>query len=213
MRGRFITLEGIDGAGKSSHLQWLTAWLEEKGISVVTTREPGGTPAGEAIRAILLDRASELHPDTETLLMFAARREHLVRVIVPALEAGQWVLCDRFTDATRAYQGGGRAVERARIEILADWVQHGLEPDLTFLFDIPVDAAHRRVRNRTTLDRFENETDAFHERVRNVYRQLAAEAPGRIVVIDASRSLLDVKKSLEENVVKFLKILDKIDFS
>jgi len=200
MRGRFITLEGIDGAGKSSHIPWMGAWLEAQGISVITTREPGGTPAGEGIRALLLHSASELHPDTETLLMFAARREHLARVIVPALEAGRWVLCDRFTDATRAYQGGGRAVERARIEILAEWVQHGLEPDLTFVFDIPVAIAHQRARGRTELDRFESEADTFHERVRKVYRELAAEAPERIVVINASKSPPEVKKELEEHL-------------
>jgi dTMP kinase len=200
MRGRFITLEGIDGAGKSSHMPWMGAWLEGQGISVVSTREPGGTPTGEAIRALLLHSASELHPDTETLLMFAARREHLARVIVPALEAGRWVLCDRFTDATRAYQGGGRAVERERIEILAAWVQNGLEPDLTFVFDIPVAIAHQRARGRTKLDRFESEADTFHERVRNVYRQLAVEAPERIVEINASKSPPEVKKELEENL-------------
>lgn len=205
MRGRFITLEGIDGAGKSSHIPWMGAWLEGRRISVVTTREPGGTPAGEAIRALLLHSASELHPDTETLLMFAARREHLARVIVPALEAGRWVLCDRFTDATRAYQGGGRGVERARIETLADWVQHGLEPDLTIMFDIPVAIAHQRARSRTKLDRFENEADWFHERVRNVYRELASETPERIVLIDASKSPPEVKKELEERLNTYMK--------
>jgi len=205
MRGRFITLEGIDGAGKSSLIPWIGEWLEGHGISVVTTREPGGTPSGEAIRALLLQSTSELHPDTETLLMFAARREHLARVIVPALEGGRWVLCDRFTDATRAYQGGGRAVERTRIEILAEWVQHGLEPDLTFMFDIPVAIAHQRARGRTKLDRFESEADTFHERVRNVYRELAAEEPERIVVIDASKSPLEIKKELEEQLNKWRK--------
>jgi dTMP kinase len=200
MRGRFITLEGIDGAGKSSHVSWMAAWLEARGISVVTTREPGGTSAGEAIRALLLQSAPALHPDTETLLMFAARCEHLARVIVPALEAGRWILCDRFTDATRAYQGGGRAVDRSRIEILAGWVQRGLEPDLTFMFDIPVAVAHERARGRTQLDRFESESEMFHERVRNVYRELAAEEPERIVVIDASKSQPEVKKELEEQL-------------
>jgi dTMP kinase len=204
MRGRFITFEGIDGAGKSSHVQLVEAWLGAQGISVVTTREPGGTPAGEAIRGILLDRTSDLHPDTETLLMFAARREHILRRIAPALEAGQWVLCDRFTDATRAYQGGGRGVERERIEILADWVQQGLQPDLTFLFDVPVDVAQRRARQRTALDRFESEADAFHERVRNVYRQLAAESPKRIQSIDASGTPGEVKKELEKILFNFM---------
>jgi dTMP kinase len=212
MRGRFITLEGIDGAGKSSLIPGMGEWLEGHGIPVVTTREPGGTPAGEAIRALLLQGTSELHPDTETLLMFAARREHIARVIVPALEGGRWVLCDRFTDATRAYQGGGRGVERARIEILAEWVQHGLEPDLTFMFDIPVAIAHQRARGRTELDRFESEADTFHERVRNGYRELAAEAPERILVIDASKSPSEVKKELEKQLIRFMKEWNNTSF-
>ncbi len=204
MRGRFITFEGIDGAGKSSHVHEVEAWLAARDIPVVTTREPGGTPAGEAIRAILLDRTAELHPETETLLMFAARREHIARVIQPALEAGQWVLCDRFTDATLAYQGGGRGVERSRIESLVEWVQQGLEPDLTILFDIPVDVAQQRARHRTTLDRFESEAEAFHDRVRNVYRQLAAECPARIRTIDASKTMDKVKKTLEIYMDNFM---------
>jgi dTMP kinase len=136
--------------------------------------------------------------------MFTARREHIVRKIMPALAAGHWVLCDRFTDASGAYQGGGRGVERSRIEILAQWVQQGLEPDLTFLFDVPVDVAQHRARHRTTLDRFESEAVAFHERVRSVYRQLAAEAPERIRTIDASRSQTEVKKELEKCLSNFL---------
>lgn len=200
MRGRFITFEGIDGAGKSSHLEAVRTWLAARGIDVLLTREPGGTPVGEAIRAILLNRASRLHPDTETLLMFAARREHIVRCIQPALDSGRWVLCDRFTDATRAYQGGGRGVERSRIETLADWVQEGLEPDLTFLFDVPVEVAQQRARHRTELDRFESEAEVFHERVREAYRGLAKESPERIRVIDASDTIDEIQVKLQQTL-------------
>lgn len=204
-RGRFITLEGIDGAGKSTHLETVRAWLEAHGIDVVVTREPGGTPIGEAIRKLLLDRTSDMNPETETLLMFAARREHIARTILPALERGHWVLCDRFTDATRAYQGGGRGVPMDRIERLAEWVQQGLEPDLTFLFDISVAAAHERMGNRSPADRFEGEEGAFHEKVRRVYRELAAHNPGRIRTVDAGQGPDEVKKSLENELSRLWK--------
>ena len=205
MRGRFITLEGIDGAGKSTHLKTVQGWLEAHGLEVVMTREPGGTPIGEAIRKLLLDRTSDMNPETETLLMFAARREHIARTIEPALERGDWVLCDRFTDATRAYQGGGRGVPMERIERLADWVQQGLEPDLTFLFDISVPTARERMGNRSPADRFESEEGAFHEKVRRVYRELAARYPNRITVIDAGQRSEEVKKSLENELSRLWK--------
>lgn len=205
MRGRFITFEGIDGAGKSTHLKTVQAWLEAHGPKVIVTREPGGTPVGEAIRKLLLDRTSDMNAETETLLMFAARREHIARTIQPALERGDWVLCDRFTDATRAYQGGGRGVPMERIERLAEWVQQGLEPDLTFLFDVSVPTARERMGNRSPADRFEGEEGAFHEKVRRVYRELAARYPNRITVIDAGQRSDEVKKSLEDELSRLWK--------
>lgn len=205
MRGRLITFEGIDGAGKSTHLETVQAWLKGHGLTVVVTREPGGTPIGEAIRKLLLDRTSDMNPETETLLMFAARREHIARTIVPALERGEWVLCDRFTDATRAYQGGGRGVPMERIERLADWVQQGLEPDLTFLFDVSVATAQERVGNRSPADRFEGEERAFHEKVRLAYRDLAVRYPARIRVVDAGQRPDEVKKSVEKELSRLWK--------
>lgn len=205
MHGRFITFEGIDGAGKSTHLSTVQAWLEARGLTVVVTREPGGTPIGEAIRQLLLDRTSSMDAETEVLLMFAARREHIVRTIRPALEQGHWVLCDRFTDATRAYQGGGRGVSMARIEHLAEWVQQGLEPDLTFLFDVSVATAQQRMGGRSPADRFEGEEGAFHERVRAVYRELAVRHPARIRTVDAAGSPAEVKISLEKTLSIYCK--------
>ncbi|MBX9962977.1 MAG: dTMP kinase [Burkholderiales bacterium] len=205
MRGRFITFEGIDGAGKSTHLRTVQAWLAARGLTVVVTREPGGTPIGEAIRQLLLDRTSRMDAETEVLLMFAARHEHIVRIIRPALEQGQWVLCDRFTDATRAYQGGGRGVSMPRIESLATWVQQGLEPDLTFLFDVSVTTARQRMGERSPADRFEGEEGAFHERVRAVYRELATQNPARIRTVDAGRSPEEVQNSLEKELSSFWK--------
>lgn len=205
MRGRFITFEGIDGAGKSTHLRAVQAWLEARALTVVVTREPGGTPIGEAIRHLLLDRTSSMAAETEVLLMFAARHEHVVRTIWPALERGQWVLCDRFTDATRAYQGGGRGVAMDRIESLAEWVQQGLEPDLTFLFDVPLATARERLGYRSPADRFEGEEGAFHERVRATYRELAARFPDRIRSIDAAGSPVEIQASLERVLAAFWK--------
>jgi dTMP kinase len=205
MHGRFITLEGIDGAGKSTHLKTVQAWLEAHGLEVIVTREPGGTPIGEAVRKLLLDRTSAMDPETETLLMFAARREHIARTIRPALERGAWVLCDRFTDATRAYQGGGRGVPMERIERLADWVQQGLEPDLTFLFDVSVATAQERMGNRSPADRFEGEEGAFHEKVRQVYRDLAVRYPRRIRTVDASQRPDEVKNSVENELSRLWK--------
>lgn len=199
MRGRFITIEGGEGAGKSSNLDFVRRYLEQRGVELVTTREPGGTPLGEAIRAILLDRRNrEMADDTELLLMFAARAQHLAERILPALEAGKWVLCDRFTDATYAYQGGGRGIPGERIAVLEQWVQKGLQPDLTLLLDIPVEQGMARAGARSAPDRFESERIAFFERVRAAYLERARRFPERYRVIDASRPLAQVQRSLAE---------------
>jgi dTMP kinase len=197
VRGKFITLEGIDGAGKSTHLAWLVERMRQRGIVVVQTREPGGTPLGEKLRELLL--SEPMHLETEALLMFAARREHLARVIVPALERGDWVVCDRFTDASFAYQGGGRGMPPGKLETLENWVQDGLAPDLTLLFDIPVAVAHGRVQGMgRELDRFEQEKADFFERVRHAYLERARQAPARVRVIDGGQSIDKVRVLLEE---------------
>ena len=197
MRGKFITLEGVDGAGKSTHLDWIAGRLQAAGKKTVVTREPGGTPLGEELRKLLL--AQPMHLETETLLMFAARREHLERVILPALAAGSWVLSDRFTDATFAYQGGGRGLDLGRIESLENWVHQGLQPDLTLVFDLSVEEAERRRTVAATApDRFEQENLEFFARVRSVYLARAARYPQRIRLIDAGRSVIEIRKSLEE---------------
>jgi dTMP kinase len=195
MRGRFITLEGMDGAGKSTHLPWMAERLGQR-AAVCLTREPGGTPLGERLRTLLLDPAQDPHPETEALLMFGARREHLARVVVPALEAGQWVLCDRFTDATFAYQGWGRGVPLGKLEVLERWVQDDLKPDLTFYFDLSPELARARIANTRDLDRFEQEQLAFFERVRAGYLTRARSDPGRIRVIDAAASLEAIRRRL-----------------
>jgi len=200
VRGKFITLEGVDGAGKSTHLDWIAAQIEAAGNKVVVTREPGGTPLGEALRQLLLTQV--MHLETETLLMFAARREHLEQVILPALAAGTWVLSDRFTDASFAYQGGGRGLDLGRIEILENWVHQGLQPDLTLMFDLSVEEAKRRRAAATAApDRFEQEDLDFFARVRAAYLARAARYPQRIRLIDASRTVEDIRKSLEEILV------------
>lgn len=191
-RGKFITFEGLDGAGKSSHIEAAQRQLAARGLEVVGTREPGGTPLGEALRELLLHQP--MHLDTETLLMFAARREHLARVIEPALARGAWVICDRFTDATRAYQGGGRGVPMKRIETLANWVHAGFEPDLTLIFDLDPVVARQRLEQDRAPDRFEREELEFHARVRAVYLDLARTAKHRIVLIDAGKGRNDVKE-------------------
>ncbi len=199
MKGCFITIEGGEGAGKSSNLDFVRRYLEQRGKPVVVTREPGGTPLGEAIRALLLDRGNgKMADDTELLLMFAARAQHLAELIRPALDAGKWVLCDRFTDATYAYQGGGRGIPRERIAVLEQWVQRGLQPDLTLLLDIPVDQGLARARARSDPDRFESEQIAFFERVRAAYLEQARRSPERYRVIDATRPLEQVQRSLAE---------------
>jgi len=194
--GKFITLEGIDGAGKSTHLAWLVDFLRQRGHHVVQTREPGGTSLGEKLRALLLSEA--MHCETEALLMFAARREHLERVIWPALDRGDWVVCDRFTDASFAYQGGGRGLSRPKLELLEAWVQGSFQPDLTLLFDLPVEIALQRMAGaRRQLDRFEQEESEFHRRVRDAYLERAHRMPQRIKVIDASQSCERIQKQLE----------------
>lgn len=196
MRGKFITFEGIDGAGKSTHIQWLADQLTARGKSVVTTREPGGTPLGEKLRALLL--AEPMHLETEALLMFAARREHLAEVIEPALAAGTWVISDRFTDATVAYQGGGRGLSLDKLKVLEDWVHGHLQPDLTLLFDLPLAVAQARIGKERILDRFEQEEADFHERVRQCYLQRAGQSNGRIRVVQADRTVDEIKKSIDE---------------
>lgn len=198
MRRRFfITLEGGEGAGKSTQLATIKSWLELRGHDVLITREPGGTALGERVREILLDQAGEMAPETETLLMFAARAEHVQRVIRPALASGKTVLCDRFTDATYAYQGGGRGLEPQRIAVLEQWVQGELRPDLTILLDLPVGVGLARAAKRGAPDRFEREQQAFFERVRAAYLAAAAREPQRIRVLDASRTEAEVSAAVE----------------
>ena len=197
MRGKFITFEGIDGAGKSSHVGWLAELLQQRGLAVHVTREPGGTELGEKLRELLLHQS--MHLETETLLMFAARREHLAELIEPALARGDWVICDRFSDATYAYQGGGRGLERHKLQQLEQWVHGHLQPDLTLLFDLPLDVARERIALASrVLDRFEQERADFHERVRQAYLERWHSSPGRIHVIDAQGSIETIRKSLED---------------
>ncbi len=194
MKGKFISIEGIEGAGKSTQMSVISEYLDTHQIPHIITREPGGTPLAEEIREILLKpRQSGMHIDTELLLMFAARAEHLNTKILPALNAGQWVISDRFIDATFAYQGGGRGVTEQRIQMLADWTLQGLMPDLTLLFDLPVATGQQRVHQRAAaLDRFEQEKIEFFEKIRHCYLQRAKQAPDRLHVIDASASLISV---------------------
>jgi dTMP kinase len=197
VKGKFITFEGIDGAGKSSHVEWLAELLRARGIVVQVTREPGGTELGEKLRALLLNEP--MHLETETLLMFAARREHLDKVIEPALARGEWVICDRFSDATYAYQGGGRGLDRAKFLILEHWVHEHLQPDLTLLFDLPLDIARERIvlANRV-LDKFEQERADFHERVRQAYLERVHGSPSRMRVINADNTIENIRKQLEQ---------------
>lgn len=205
-RGRFITLEGGEGAGKSTNLHYLRDRLQTAGQVVTVTREPGGTPLGESIRDLLLDSGhSAMHADTELLLMFAAREQHLRERILPALTRGEWVLCDRFTDATYAYQGGGRGLDRQRIAQLESWVQADFQPYRTLLFDLPVDIGMERAGQRGVLDRFEQEQAAFFERVRATYLARAREFPERFRVIDASRDLDEVQDQLDSLIDELLR--------
>jgi len=205
MNGRFITVEGTEGAGKTSNIALLQARLEAAGKTVVLTREPGGTPLGEAIRDLLLTRRGDgMAVDTEVLLMFAARAEHIAQLIRPALARGEWVLCDRFTDATYAYQGGGRGIDIDRIAALEHWVQGNLRPDLTIVLDVPVEVGLARAGRRSAPDRFEREQLAFHEAVRAAYRTIAAREPGRVQVVDAEQPLPRVQADLGRVLDAFL---------
>ncbi len=196
-RGKFITFEGIDGAGKSTHIAGVSTLIRAHGQVVVSTREPGGTPLGEKLRELLLHEP--MHLETEAMLMFAARREHLAKLIEPALARGDWVVCDRFSDATYAYQGGGRGLDKAKFEVLEQWVHGHLQPDLTFLFDLPPAVAEDRITaQQRELDRFEQEHRDFHARVRRAYLDRAASSAGRICIINADQPLNIIKKQVEE---------------
>jgi dTMP kinase len=202
--GKFITLEGIEGVGKSTQLQYIKNWLTEKNIPVLATREPGGTPVAESIRAIFLEKLPEtITTDTELLLLFAGRAQHLATVILPALQRGEWVICDRFTDASYAYQSGGRQVPLERVTCLKNWVHEGFAPDLTLLFDAPVDIALSRVQKRGGSDRIEAEDKAFFERVRTCYLALAKQA-SRYQVIDAASDVTTVQSSINAILTQFL---------
>jgi dTMP kinase len=193
---KFITFEGVDGAGKSTHLAWFADALRQRGLDVVVTREPGGTPLGEQLREILLNQPMCI--GTEALLMFAARLEHIEQVIKPALRAGKWVISDRFSDASFAYQGGGRGLDWDKLSQLEQWVHPDLQPDLTLFFDVPVEVARQRLANNVSLDRFEQEQSDFFERVRAGYHKRIRQNPQRYIVIDAAQALDSVKHKLEE---------------
>lgn len=192
--GKFISFEGIDGAGKSTHIGFVADYLASRGKTVVSSREPGGTGIGEKLRELLLHEKMDL--ETEALLMFASRREHIAQVIAPGLSRGDWVLSDRFTDASFAYQGGGRGLDRAKLEALENWVHPHLQPDLTLLFDVPLDVARTRLDATRTLDKFEREQADFFSACRNEYLRRAAQFPDRIVVVDSTRSIDETRAFL-----------------
>ncbi len=201
--GLFISFEGIDGAGKSSHIEHLANFIRAQGKTVVCTREPGGTTLGEKLRTILLNEP--MHFETETLLMFAARSEHLAQVIQPALARGEVLLCDRFSDATYAYQGGGRGLAKEKFAVLEKWVHENNHPNLTFLFDLPLQTAAARMHQEArVLDRFEEEKEDFHGRVKNAYLERAKESNGRIKIIDSTKSIVDIRVELEKIVLDAL---------
>jgi dTMP kinase len=200
MRGAFISLEGIEGVGKSTNLGFTADLVRGSGFEVVTTREPGGTELGERVRDWILNGShGQLSAEIEVLLMFAARARHLDEVIRPALAAGRWVVCDRFTDATFAYQGGGRGASRTLLDALKAEIQKGLEPDLTLLLDAPLDVSSRRISNRTP-DHFEREQRPFFERVRAAYRSVAADHAGRVKIVDAALPLAQVQTQIDGHV-------------
>ncbi len=197
LRGKFLTIEGTEGVGKSTNLAFVRDWLQAKGVEVVVTREPGGTPLAEEIRSLLLAKRDEpVNETAELLLVFAARAQHIAQVIQPALARGAWVLSDRFTDATFAYQGGGRGLSTETIAQLEQLVQGDLRPDLTLILDIDVELGLNRARQRGELDRFESETMAFFERVRSAYRARAEQAPSRYALVDAGQELVDVQADI-----------------
>ena len=199
--GKFITLEGIEGVGKTSNLEYIRSLLEAADKQCVVTREPGGTPLGESLRTLLLEHSSdEMSDDAELLMMFAARAEHLKKVILPALDADKYVLCDRFTEATYAYQGGGRQLDVSRIAALEAWAQGELRPDLTIILDAPVNIGRARAGQRSAPDRIEKEKDDFFERVRASYQEMAKHYPHRICLVDASQSLKEVQEQIKQQL-------------
>tara|TARA_R110001599_G_scaffold159052_2_gene346226 strand:+ start:39369 stop:39983 length:615 start_codon:yes stop_codon:yes gene_type:complete len=197
---KFITFEGIDGAGKSTHLPFVADLLRTQGKTVVLTREPGGTSLGEALREILLHE--KMHLETEALLMFAARREHIAQVIAPAMARGDWVISDRFSDASFAYQGGGRKLDRQKLSVLEQWVHPHLQPDLTLLFDVPLEVARARLDATRTLDKFEQEKADFFAATRAEYLRRAAEFPQRFRVIDSTRAIAEIQSQLRTLVLE-----------
>jgi len=198
----FLTFEGVDGAGKSTHIEWVANYLRQAGVKVLVTREPGGTPVGEKLRQLLLTES--MHLQTETLLMFAARCEHVRSVIEPALQGGKWVVCDRFTDATFAYQGGGRELGFGPVQALQDWVHPSLRPDRTWLFDLDLAVARQRLAGTRSLDRFEKEDEEFFTRTRNAYHALAANEPERFLTIDSSQTINDIRSILKADLDQLL---------
>jgi dTMP kinase len=200
--GKFISFEGIDGAGKSTHIGFVADFLTQRGKTVVASREPGGTALGEKLRELLLHEKMNL--ETEALLMFASRREHMAQVIEPALARGEWVLSDRFTDASFAYQSGGRGMDRSKMEALEQWVHRHLQPDLTLLFDVPLEVARQRLDATRTLDKFEQEQADFFARCRTEYLRRAAQFPQRIVVIDSTRSFEETRARIAEALERLL---------
>ena len=202
MQGKFITFEGIDGAGKSTHIGFVTDFLANRGKTVVASREPGGTPLGEKLRDVLLHE--KMHLETEALLMFASRREHIAQVIAPNLAQGHWVLSDRFTDASFAYQSGGRGLARAKMEALEAWVHPALQPDLTLLFDVPLAVARERLNASRTLDKFESEQAEFFARCRAEYLRRAQQFPQRFVIVDSTRSIDAIQAELADVLERLL---------
>ncbi|WP_332878589.1 dTMP kinase [Massilia sp. S19_KUP03_FR1] len=202
MTGKFISFEGIDGAGKSTHIGFVADYLAAQGKRVTATREPGGTPLGEKLRALLLHE--KMHLETEALLMFASRREHIAQVIEPALARGDWVLSDRFTDASFAYQGGGRGLDLAKMDVLETWVHPQLQPDLTLLFDVPLEVARLRLDATRTLDKFEREHADFFNACRNEYLRRARQFPQRIAVIDSTQSIAATRDQIASTLERLL---------
>ena len=199
-RGLFITFEGIDGAGKSTHVAWSADFLRAQGVPLTLTREPGGTALGEKIRELLLETQDQVHPETEALLMFSARRQHLEEVIAPALLRGDCVLCDRFTDASFAYQGGGRGVEKAKLAALETWVHPQVQPDLTVLFDVSAQVGRDRVARIKSPDRFERESAEFFVRVRDAYLERMHQSLHRFVRIDGTLAIPDIQQQLKKTL-------------
>jgi dTMP kinase len=201
-QARFISFEGIDGAGKSTHIGFVAEFLKARGKTVVASREPGGTALGEKLRDLLLHE--KMHLETEALLMFASRREHMAQVIEPAIARGDWVLSDRFTDASFAYQSGGRGMDRSKMEALEQWVHPHLQPDLTLLFDVPLEVARQRLDATRTLDKFEQEQAEFFARCRAEYLRRAAQFPERMVVIDSTRTFHETRARIAEALERLL---------